>query len=185
MSDPKPEIGPELEEKLAELAILQQAVAEAKQRTAEYYDQLLRLKAEFENYRKRTEKEKADSRLWGKQDVLMPLLGLVDIFEQALAQTQSATDIKQVLTGLEILHKNFAGFLRAEGLQVLDVIGKPLDPHTAEAVERVETPPEQAGQVLAELQKGYAFQGRILRPSRVRVGVTKSAENEEPTAAAS
>src|SRR5438067_396942 len=99
-------IPPELEEKLSELAILQEAVAENKQKAAEYYDQLLRLKAEFDNYRKRVEKEKSEARLWGKQDVLMPLLSLVDVFEQALAQTQAAKDVKQVVQGLEFLHKN-------------------------------------------------------------------------------
>lgn len=185
MSDSTSSIPPELEEKLSELAILQQALEEAKKKTADYYDQLLRLKAEFENYRKRTEKEKAEARLWGKRDVLMPLLGLVDVFEQALAQTRGARDVRHVLEGLEFLHKNFAGFLKAEGLEALEVLGKPFDPHTAEAVEQVEVSPEQAGHVLDELQKGYAFQGRILRPSRVRVGVATNPENEDSAAAQS
>lgn len=179
MSEPLPDIPPELEEKLSELAILQQAVEEAKKRAADYYDQLLRLKAEFENYRKRTEREKAEARRWGKQEMLMPLLGLVDVFEQALAQTNRAKDVDQVSQGIEFLHKNFTAFLKAEGLEALDVLGKPLDPHTAEAVEQVEVPPEQAGHVVAELLKGYTFQGRILRPSRVRVGVAGAAESGE------
>jgi len=169
----KPEIPPELDEKLSELSILQQAVDESKKKAAEFYDQLLRLKAEFDNFRKRSEKEKADSRLWGKQEVLMPLLGLVDVFEQAMAQTQHAKDLKQVVQGLEFLHKNFASFLKSEGLQPIEVVGKPLDPHQSEAVEQVEVDDGQVGQVLEEVQKGYTFQGRVIRPSRVRVGVAK------------
>ncbi len=163
----------ELDEKLAELAILQQSVDEQKTKAAEYYDQLLRLKAEFENYRKRVEKEKTEVRLWGKQEVLMPLLSLVDVFEQALSQAEHAKDIKQVTEGLGYLHKGFSGFLKSEGLTVLELTGKIFDPHQAEAVEQIEVEEEQVGQVLSEVQKGYSFQGRIIRPARVRVGVVK------------
>ena len=172
-ADGKPAISPELDEKLSELSILQQAVEDCKKKSADYYDQLLRLRAEFDNYRKRVEKEKSEARQWGKQEVLTPVLGLVDVFEQALAQAQQAKDLKQVVQGLEFLHKNFASFLKTEGLQPLDVVGKPLDPHTAEVVEQVEAPEDQAGRVLSEVQKGYTFHGRVLRPSRVRVGVAK------------
>lgn len=166
-------IPPETENKLAELSILQEGLEEAKKKSADYYDQLLRLSAEFDNYRRRMEKEKLDARGWGKQEVLAPLVGLVDIFEQALQGSQQAKDVKNVLQGLEFLHKNFLGFLKNEGLEALDVTGKAFDPHTAEAVEQEEVEEDQVGQVLEEIQKGYRFQGRILRPSRVRVGVAR------------
>src|SRR5882724_6619310 len=132
-------------------------VKEEKAEAPDYYDQLLRLKAEFDNYRKRVEKEKAEARLWGKQDVIMPLLSLVDVFEQAMTQAENAKDVKQVAVGLEFLHKNFSSFLKSEGLVPLEVVGKPLDPHLAEAVEQTEVEGEQVGQVLAEIQKGYSF----------------------------
>src|SRR5690348_4092943 len=119
----------ELEEKLAELTILQQSLQDEKKKTADYYDQLLRLKAEFENYRKRVDKEKSEARMWGKQDVIMPLLSLVDVFEQALAQAEKAKDVKQIATGLEFLHKNFSNFLKSEGLSPIELVGKPYDPH--------------------------------------------------------
>ena|ERR1700687_1553381 len=164
------------DEKLSELSILQQSLLEEKAKAADFYDQLLRLKAEFENYRRRVEKEKTEARAWGKQDVLMPLLSLVDVFEQALAQVEKATDVKQVAVGLEFLHKNFSGFLKSEGLAPLELIGKPFDPHVAEAVEQAEVDEGQVGQVVAELQKGYSFQGRVIRPARVRVGVAKASE---------
>src|SRR5262245_11753013 len=143
----------ELDEKLSELAILQQSLEDQQAKAAEYYDQLLRLKAEFDNYRKRVEKEKTDARAWGKQDVLMPLLSLVDIFEQALEQAEKAKDVKQVSKGLEFLHKNFSSFLKSEGLSVVEVVGKTFDPHLAEAVEQVPVDNGQAGQVLSEVQK--------------------------------
>ncbi len=161
------------DEKLSELAILQQSLEDQKAKAADYYDQLLRLKAEFDNYRKRVEKEKTEARLWGKQDVIMPLLSLVDVFEQAMAQAEKAKDAKQVAVGLEFLHKNFSSFLKSEGLSPIDVVGKPFDPHKAEAVEQVEVEGDQVGHVLSEIQKGYSFQGRVIRPARVRVGVAK------------
>jgi molecular chaperone GrpE len=167
------EVTPALEEKLAEQSILQEAVQDAKKKTAEYYDQLLRLRAEFDNYRKRMEKEKAEARVWGKQEVLTPLLSLVDVFEQAMAQVQCAKDIKQVTVGLEFLHKNFSSFLKSEGLSFVDVVGKTFDPHLAEAVEQTEVDNGQVGQVLAEIQKGYSLNGRVIRPARVKVGVAK------------
>ena len=92
---------PELEEKLSELEILRQALEESKAKAAEYYDQLLRLKAEFDNFRKRVDREKSESRAWGKQEVLLQLVSLVDVFEQALAQAHKAKDLKHVVAGVE------------------------------------------------------------------------------------
>jgi len=163
----------ELDEKLSELAILQQSLEDQKAKAADYYDQLLRLKAEFDNYRKRVEKEKVEARLWGKQDVIMPLLGLVDVFEQAMAQAENAKDVKQMAVGLEFLHKNFFTFLKSEGLTPIELVGKAFDPHLAEAVEQMEVDDGQVGQVLSEIQRGYSFNGRVIRPARVRVGVAK------------
>lgn len=170
----KSAVPPELEEKLAELEILRQALDEAKKKADAHYDQWLRARAEFDNFRKRAEREKAEARLMGKQDVLMPLLQLVDVFEQALAQTETATNVAQVRIGLEFLHKNFASFLKTEGLSPIEIVGKPLDPHLAEAVEQVDVPEAQNGVVLSEIQRGYLFQGRVLRPSRVRVGFARA-----------
>lgn len=162
-----------------EIPVTPEVVTEDFQKkSAELYDQLLRARAEFDNYRKRVEKEKVEVRLWGKQDVLMPLLSLVDVFEQALMQAEQAKDVKQITQGLQFLHKNFAQFLKAEGLEALEVVGKPLDPLKAEVIEQVEVDDAQVGQVLSEVQKGYTLAGRILRPSRVRVGVSKKQEEK-------
>jgi molecular chaperone GrpE len=180
MSDTTPSVPPELEEKLSELSILQQALEESKAKAAEYYDQLLRLKAEFDNFRKRSEKEKSDARGWGKQDVLMPLLGILDVFEQALVQAQKAKDTHQIVQGLEFLHKNFAQLLKSEGVEPLHVVGKQFDPHLSEVIDRKEVDEEDVGRVISEIQKGYSFKGQVFRPSRVRVGVSRAeSENEE------
>ncbi len=169
-------IPPELEQKLSELEIARQAIEEAQKKASDYYDQLLRLRAEFDNYRKRTEKEKVEARAWGKQQVLEPLLGLVDVFEQALAQAQQAKDMTVVIQGLEFLSKNFNQMLKQEGLEVIDVVGQPFNHETAEAVDQEEVDANQVGIVLLQHQKGYRFQGRVLRPARVKVGVERKTE---------
>ena len=101
------------------------------------------------------------------------MLDLVDVFDQAMQQTRNAKDLQTVVQGIGFLHKNFSDFLRTEGLQPLEVVGKDFDPHLSEAVEQVEVDSEYVGKVLSEVQRGYIFQGRILRPSRVRVGVAR------------
>ena len=150
-----------------------QALEESKKKASENYDQLLRLRAEFENFRKRVDREKAEARAWGKQEVLLQLISLLDVFQQAMAQAHSAKDLKHVVQGVDMLHKSFSQFLKAEGLEPIETVGKPFDPQWAEAMEQQEVEADQVGQVLAEIQKGYTFQGRVLRPSRVRVGVAK------------
>src|SRR5579872_475021 len=179
MNEQASDIPPELEEKLSELSILQQALEESKRKSAEYYDQLLRLRAEFDNFRKRSEKEKSDARSWGKQDVLMPLLGIVDVFEQALTQAQKARETKQIVQGLEFLHKNFAQFLKSEGVEPLHVVGKEFDPHLAEVIDHKQVGNGDVGKVLEEIQKGYSYKGKVLRPSRVRVGVARAEQRSK------
>ena len=155
-----------------------------RRKSAEYYDQLLRLKAEFENFRKRTDREKIDARAWGKQEVLMPLLSFADVFEQAMGHARSASDPKEVITGFDLLQKALGALIKAEGIQPIDILGKPYDPHLAEAVEQTEVEDESlVDMVIGEIQRGYTFQGQVLRPSQVRVGVakkeTKETTNEE------
>jgi molecular chaperone GrpE len=84
-----------------------------------------------------------------------------------------------VVEGVEMLHKNFTQFLKAEGLQPLEMVGTTFNPQWAEAIEQEEVDKEKVGQVLSEMQKGYLFQGRVLRPGRVRVGVPRKAEPEK------
>jgi molecular chaperone GrpE len=179
-----PEITPEEEMRSVEQELNEKAASSDKLKADDYYDQLLRLRAEFDNFRRRVDREKRDARAWGKQDVLMQTISLVDIFEQALTQAHKAKELKQVVEGVDMLYKSFAQFLKMEGLEPLNLVGKPFDPHNAEVLEQEEVDDEdQVGIVLAELQKGYVFQGRVLRPSRVRVGVAKKEnskdENEE------
>jgi molecular chaperone GrpE len=178
MSD-QPEAAPDMDEKTSDIDALKRSLEESKKKAADYYDQLLRLKAEFDNFRKRAEREKGEAYAWGKQEVLMELIAVVDIFEQALAQAHKAKELKDVVEGVDMVHKNFAQFLKSEGLEPLKMVGTTFNPQWAEAIEQEEVDEDKVGQVLAELQKGYLFHGRVLRPGRVRVGVARAVESKK------
>lgn len=156
-------------EKTSELEILRQSLEEAKLKAADYYDQLLRLKAEFDNYRKRMEREKADARRWGKEEIVLRLVSLMDVMEQAELAAHRAPDIKAVVFGLDMLYGEFKRLLKEEGLEeVSAVAGEPYDHNLQEAVETVESEGIE-GRILAVLQKGYRFQGALFRPARVKI----------------
>jgi molecular chaperone GrpE len=164
------------ESKTAELAIVKQSLDEARAQAAQNWDQLLRLKAEFENFRRRAEKEKTDARRWGKEDVVVRLVSLMDVMEQAEAAAHNSPDMKSVVAGLDMLYGEFKRLLTDEGLE--DVPGAPgdaFDPDRHEAVETVEHDGEP-GKILVVLQKGYRFQGALLRPARVKVSASPAVQ---------
>ena len=135
----------------------------------DYYDQLLRLKAEFDNYRKRAEREKADARRWGKEEIVLRLVSLMDVMEQAERAAHQAPDIKSIVFGLDMLYGEFKRLLKDEGLEeVAATVGEPYDHNLQEAVETVESDGAE-GRIVSVLQKGYRFQGALFRPARVKI----------------
>lgn len=164
----------------------------------EYYDQLLRLKADFENYRKRVEKEKPELIKWGKAELLSRLLPLYDLLLQAhlhIAKVQespeglSPAQAGELMKGLEMIFKEFSKTFENEGIRPMETAGKPYDPMSAEIMGIVETGEDQDGLVVDELQKGFYYGEKVLRPARVRIGRKKaevkpeaesSAEGETP-----
>ncbi|MGQ0644637.1 MAG: nucleotide exchange factor GrpE [Elusimicrobiota bacterium] len=174
------------EGKVAELFILKESLDQEKAKAAEYYDQLLRLKAEFDNFRKRTEKEKSDHRRWGQQDIILQLVSLMDVMEQAEAAAHKGADLKSMAAGLGMLYGQFKRVLKDQGVEEIGAsAGDKFDPSGLhEAVDVVEDSGEE-GRILDVLQKGYRFQGLTLRPVRVRVSKKKKEEltvrNEKKT----
>lgn len=161
------------EEKLSELEILKQSLEEKAKESAEYYNQLLRLKAEFENFRRRNEKEKQNHLAWGKEDILLKQVALLDVMEQAAASTQAATNIESIKQGLELIKMEFVKMLSSEGVVEIDCLGKIFDPQLHEAVEQVESEAPE-GTVTEVMQKGYMLKERVIRHARVKVskGIT-------------
>ena len=156
------------EEKLSELDILKQSLDEKRKKAEEYYDQLLRLKADFENYRKRTERDKHSHMMWGKEEMLLKQLGILDILEQAHKSAMSSTNIEAVQKGLELIIQEFLKMTSSEGVSEIECLGKTFDPALEEAVDYIESNAKE-GTVVEVLQKGYTSKQKLLRPAKVRV----------------
>ncbi|MEA2550498.1 MAG: molecular chaperone GrpE [Actinomycetota bacterium] len=134
----------------------------------EYLDHLRRLQAEFDNYRKRVQRELQEARELGAAPVLARLLEVLDDFELALIAAAEKPDIDRFLHGVELVYSKFTDALRAEGLERMDVQGKPFDPEQHEAL--MQTGEGDGDPVVADvLRPGYTLKGRVLRPAGVRV----------------
>ena len=164
------------DEKMSELEILQQSLEEKKKQTDEYYDQLLRLKAEFDNYRKRTEREKQNHLAWGKEEILLKQVGLMDVLEQACASARTSNNLESIQKGLDLITLEFSRMLSSEGVVETESAGQKFDPCVHEAVEHVESD-QPEGTIVEVLQKGYMMNGRVIRPARVKVA--KKTEQKE------
>jgi molecular chaperone GrpE len=158
---------------------------EKQKRLAEdYYSQLLRLQADFENYRKRVEKEKPDLIKYGKADILIRLLPLYDLLLSAHNHINGARDggggSEEVLKGLEMIFKEFSKVFEGEGLRQMEPVGKPYDPMACEILGVVDGTDENDGLVTEELQKGFYYGDKILRPARVKIAKKKAVPAPEP-----
>ncbi len=130
-------------------------------------DQYLRSRADFENFRKRVEKEKAEFYRYALADTLRDILPVLDNFERALEHEGDA-DFK---TGIEMIYKQLSDALTRAGLKPIDPAGEPFDPSFHEAIARYETTEVDPHKVVDVLQKGYLLHDRLLRPALVRVSV--------------
>ena len=154
---------------------LASVVAERDQLAAEkvdLQDRLLRRMAEFDNYRRRAEKEKAEIREFSGMETIRLLLPVLDDFERAIKA--GAADNEHT-RGIELIYERLSGELRKMGLEPIPTEGQKFDPHSHHALELRETSEFEDHAILEELQKGYNFRGRLLRPAMVRVAVAPAA----------
>ena len=130
-------------------------------------DRILRLQADFENFRRRTAKEKEELAAVITQNLLTDLLPLLDNFERAMAVEQSDGEAFQ--KGVEMIFTQLREVLDKHGLEGIEAEGKPFDPNVHQAVMRVENPDVEDGTITQVLQKGYQAKGRVIRPAMVQV----------------
>jgi molecular chaperone GrpE len=131
-------------------------------------DTLLRRQAEFDNFRKRTERERMEQSQYASMEVVGDLVPILDDFERALAADSSSPEYAK---GVQMIYQRMSESLKKTGLEPIDAAGKPFDPHQHQAIERVETNDAPENTVIGEFQRGYNFKGKLLRPSMVRVAV--------------
>ncbi|MGA9536605.1 MAG: nucleotide exchange factor GrpE [Desulfobacterales bacterium] len=142
----------------------------------ENYDRLLRVSAEFENYKKRTAREMADFKKFANQSLLRELLPIIDNLELAIKAAAEAPDGKDacLLDGVELTRKEILKVFENFHVEPIDALGKPFDPNFHEAVMREESDEHPENTVVNELQKGYLMHDRLLRPSMVVVAMPKN-----------
>jgi len=129
-------------------------------------DRLARAQAEFENARRRAVKEQQDFRDYAAADAIKPLLPVIDSFERALQAKSESSDFR---SGVELIYKQLQDALAKLGVRPIPAKGEPFDPRVHEAIEMVETSDAADHEVLEELQRGYKFKDRLLRPAMVKV----------------
>ena len=154
------------DEKISELDILKQSLEEIKKQKEDYYDQLLRLQADFANYRRRSEEEKKKYLEWGKEKILVRQIQFNDILEQALKSAKSGGKTEDIITGLEMIVREFAKMLKEEGVEEIKI--KKFDPNVCEALDTCECG-EEDGKILEVYQKGYKINGNLARTAKVKV----------------
>ncbi len=134
----------------------------------ELYDRLLRTTAEFDNFRKRTERERREFAEWAAAELLGDVLSVLDDFERALAAA-APPEAQKFREGVELIHRQLMEVVKKRGVQPLTVVGEDFDPTLHQAVAYDETPGARDGEVVAELRRGYRLGEKLLRPALVRV----------------
>jgi molecular chaperone GrpE len=139
---------------------------------------LMRRQADFDNYRKRIEKERAEDAKRHTARVIESLIPVIDGFEHALAAHREA-EYENYRKGFELIYRQLVDNLTRLGIERVDPLGKPFDPHLHQAMDRTETTTHEDGTILQVFQPGYLFHGRVLRPAMVRVAVLPGGASKE------
>ena len=146
------------------------APADAAQQAAEWKDKYLRLQAEFDNYRKRTLREKMELVETGGRDVLLAMLPVRDDVERAVAAMEKSDDVEALRSGVRLIAQKFTEALRQRGVVEIEVRDREFDAEVAEAVARFAAGEERKGKVIDVVQTGYKLGERVLRFAKVVVG---------------
>ncbi|HEX5110072.1 MAG TPA: nucleotide exchange factor GrpE [Vicinamibacterales bacterium] len=134
-------------------------------------DRLLRTAAEFDNYRKRVERDRRELSEFAAADALMDMLPIIDNLERAL-QAPSGSDAEGLRKGVELIHRQMLELLRKRGAKPIEALGADFDPNIHQAVVHEPSDRHREGEIMEELQRGYRLGERLLRPSMVKVAKT-------------
>jgi molecular chaperone GrpE len=152
----------------SEVEQLTEALADKDRQLTEHISRLQRLQADFDNYRRRSQKEKEELSRIVVSGVVKQLLPVIDNLERALAAAP-AEDAGQLLTGVQLVYRQFVQILENLGISPIVAVGAQFDPALHEAILRLEDAGQPDGLIVEELQKGYTFDAKVLRPSMVKV----------------
>jgi molecular chaperone GrpE len=156
-----------------------EALAAKAQEVERLQDRLVRLQAEFENYKKRMAREKAEFLKFATEGLLLEFLPILDNLERAIASARTETSGREaVVEGVDMIARLFRATLEKAGVKPMDAVGKPFDPSLHQAVAQVESPGGPDHVVLEEIQKGFLLEGRVLRAAMVKISRASSPEAE-------
>ena len=148
----------------SELKELREKAAKADQ----YYDALLRAKADLENFRKRAARERDEIMQRANENLLEELLGALDNFELGLQSARESQNRESIIEGMEMVQKQFASFLQKLGVETIDAVGQEFDPSLHEAIAQQQSD-KPAGKIIAQTRRGFRLKGHLLRPAAVVV----------------
>lgn len=159
----------DFQEQLENISALETKLAEEKKKADEYLDNWRRTAAEFQNYKRRAEKDKADYAQYANQRLLKRLLDVLDSFGAGFKSVPEQYKNEPWVEGMRAVERQMLQILEGEGVTPIDAAGKDFDPNFHEAMLYEPSPGVSEGQILDELQRGYMLQDRVLRPTRVKV----------------
>lgn len=174
----KEEPAEEKKEELSAEEQLRRQLAEKTREAAEFFDKWLRLRAEFENFKKRVQKEKADLLKFGNESLLRALLPVLDNLTRALDHGKEVGSDPSLVEGVELIHKQFINILERFGVKPISAVGELFDPEKHEAVAQEESDLEP-NKIIGEVEKGYFYHERLLRPTKVIVAKGRDGKREE------
>lgn len=147
---------------------LEKSLEKLQREKDETYNRLLRIQAEFDNFKKRTKREKEADRKYKAQDLANKLLPVIDNFERAL-ETEVPEEANSFVEGISMVYRQFKEALASEGIEVIETVGKQFDPNIHHAVMQVEDQDIESDIIVEEMQKGYKLKDRVIRPAMVKV----------------
>ena len=149
------------------------AASQGEDRAKQNAEQLLRLKADFENTKKRLERDKQDAIRYANEKLLEEALPIMDDLDRAVASLNEGHDPAMIAKGLKLAQEKLHQVLERHGVTPVKALGEVFDPNVHEALGEVEAPDQKEGAVVDEIQRGYLLNGRLIRPSRVRIAKLK------------
>jgi molecular chaperone GrpE len=162
---------------------LKKRLEDQKHLAQDNYEKFLRAYADLENYKKRVERERADTLKYGNEELMRDLLPFMDNLERAIehASSEINNNPRALIEGVQLTLKDLRTALEKHGLKAIESVGKPFDPSLHEAMMQVESEAHDPQIVVEEFQKGYLIRDRLLRPARVSVAATREVSEEAET----
>jgi len=168
-------------EEVTEVDILKERLEESEEECKKLEDRLLRVAAEFDNFKKRTAKEFDNLIKFANQDLILKLTDTLDNFERALESTKNSSDFDSFHKGLELIYSHLKEVLTKEGLEGIKTVGEKFDPNFHEAVSQIESDEYQEGVIAKEISKGYILKDRVIKAPKVVVSIGKIKKKGEKT----